>query len=463
MGTLILIVLGLSLMAIFVVFESSDSKRKREAREAFIAGGGLEGWSGRVGLEMRDDEVSLSGARGHDGVDIVASFDVYDLEALFTGSFERLTFTVDLRGRVPADVTAERHRVLADGSNTRTMHASARLTGFLVEGNARAVLAFSGYEVLTRLKELLERPEFEFSGTTLSGGVLTVVVTSPDVFLTDVVMRDTLGALARVIDASPELYEEDVALSEVLLDASRPSLERWRAGRMLFADHARSGALVELASRLDGLDALSAAACGCWGAYPTFDVAPEARHAMLAPMADDEHAREDVRGALAEQVGWFTFLDVSLDPATRLEAARRALRGRGAPRDAGARDAALVMALTSAPANGLDRGEALRVLGRTGWDVSGAHAEALARGGDAGVRSRLLDHILDRGVAPEDAPALAALASARVSGAQSALAQLKSSAGAGRLSLAADDGARGGLSQANGRGTLTAVDPDEET
>jgi hypothetical protein len=144
-----------------------------------------------------------------------------------------------------------------------------------------------------------------------------------------------------------------------------------------------------------------------------------------------------------------------------VEAARRAPKAREAPREASERGARLVALLTEGePAPGLDRGEVLRALGRGGWEPGREATKALAEGGDDLVRAQLLELIMRRGARAEDAEALSLLAEAKVGDARAALVRLRSGEGAGRLSLSEEDGARGGLTQADEPGGLTqAEDP----
>lgn len=95
-----------------------------------------------------------------------------------------------------------------------------------------------------------------------------------------------------------------------------------------------------------------------------------------------------------------------------------------------------------------------------GWRPEERASLALARRGDARVKRALLAQLRRLGARAEDAPALAELASAGVSGARELLESMRGGQAHGMLSLSSDDPSRGGLTRSHEQGGLTPTGED---
>ena len=453
------------LLTVAVRSSHGRTKQLEQTKVRLLASDGLTGWAGRVGLEVLESSGGWRGRRVYGGVEIEVELDVESVEQLngFKGpEGTRGRVRLRLGDRVPPGVVLKRVRSLVDPSTNYygQSKVDARLRRFVNEGDAEALMLLLKTGVLEPLFALWA---FEKTGTfELSGGGVTYeVFTALDFVMGEGDARglELMGLCEAVVDAVPEAFDVQSARAAFMRDDTEEVRWRWRMARALFKSEQKGEVFEGLAGDLDALDPLSKAACACWGKYPLFELEPLVRHGALSAMAGKEHVGEDVASALSMQVGWLALFDTTLEPKTRLEAARRAPKAREAPRAASDKDASLVGLLTRGrPVVGFDRGEVLRVLGRGGWEPGKGVLKVLARDGDDAVRAQLLELIAKRGARAEDAEALGLLAEAKVGDAGKMLVALKSREGAGRLSLSAEDGMSGGLTQAGERGGLSAAE-----
>jgi hypothetical protein len=255
----------------------------------------------------------------------------------------------------------------------------------------------------------------------------------------------------------PPVVRRDEALVRRARDPMEHVEVRWRAAAALEVPMGATDHAVALGDELEAL--------------------PEEVHVVLAGMARVAYPEGERRALLDRWIGvggelgalamrgmadmfpWDALRDERVDAALRVGCASRALAAPRAPQDPGARDAALVAVFTNRRLGAHLSAVAFDDLTRAGWGPSHEALREIASSAYAPLGEAMIAHMRRRGLAVQDARALHVLAGRGVpEQAQAALLLLQGQGRgehAGMLSVSAEDGAPGGLTQAGAKGTLS--------